>query len=189
MVVRLEGPVAPFAAAVRRLAAQMAPDIPAPILTTMSSELDSSISSERMMAMLSAFFAGCALLVTAIGLYGTLSYATARRTSEIGIRIALGAQRGQVVALIFRENAWIAAGGALAGLIAALLALRALASFLLWHLRPRSLGDDGINSHSGNRCQRRFADSGHPSLPHRAHHRHPLRVAIRPVQESPINHG
>ncbi len=129
-VVRLDGPVAPFAAAVRRLAAQMAPDIPSPILTTMSSELDSSISSERMMAMLSVFFAGCALLVTAIGLYGTLSYATARRTSEIGIRIALGAQRSQVVRLIFRENAWIAAGGALAGLVAALLALRALASFL-----------------------------------------------------------
>jgi len=129
-VVRLDGPVGPFAAAVRRLATQMAPDIPAPVLTTMSSELDSSISSERMMAMLSVFFAGCALLVTAIGLYGTLAYATARRTSEIGIRMALGAQRVQVVGLIFRENAWIAAGGSLAGLIVALLASRALASFL-----------------------------------------------------------
>ena len=129
-VLRLEGPVAPFAAAVRRLAGQMAPDIPAPVFTTMSSQIDSSISSERMMAMLSVFFAICALLVTAIGLYGTLSYATARRTSEIGIRIALGAQRHQVVSLIFRENAWIAAGGALAGLVVALFTLRALASFL-----------------------------------------------------------
>lgn len=74
-------------------------------------------------------FAACSLLVTAIGLYGSLSYATARRTSEIGIRIALGAQR-QVVGLIFRENAWITAAGALTGLIIALFALRALASFL-----------------------------------------------------------
>jgi predicted permease len=129
-VVRLDGPVAPFAAAVRSLATQMAPDIPAPVMTTMSSELDASISSERMMAMLSVFFAGCALLVTAIGLYGTLAYATARRTSEIGIRMALGAQRVQVVGLVFRENARIAAGGSLAGLVAALLAARALASFL-----------------------------------------------------------
>ena len=82
------------------------------------------------MAMLSVFFAGCALFITAIGLYGTLAHATARRTSEIGIRMALGAQRAQVVGLIFRENAWVAAGGLLAGLVAALLASRALTSFL-----------------------------------------------------------
>jgi len=99
-------------------------------MTSMSSTLDASISSERMMAMLSIFFAGCAMLVTAIGLYGTLAYATARRTSEIGIRMALGAQRLQVVAMVFRENAWIAVCGSLAGLGAALLASRALASFL-----------------------------------------------------------
>ena len=82
------------------------------------------------MAMLAVFFACCALLVTAIGLYGTLAYATARRTSEIGIRIALGASRKQVVCLVFRENAWIAAGGSLLGLIIALLVTRTLTSFL-----------------------------------------------------------
>jgi ABC-type antimicrobial peptide transport system permease subunit len=96
----------------------------------MSSDIDASISSERMMAMLSIFFALCALLVTAIGLYGTLAYATARRTSEIGIRMALGAQRTAVVGMVFRENAWLVAGGMVAGLVVALLATRALASFL-----------------------------------------------------------
>jgi ABC-type antimicrobial peptide transport system permease subunit len=129
-VLRIEGPPAPLAAAARSLAAKMAPDIPAPALTTMSSELDASISSERMMAMLAVFFAGCALLVTSIGLYGTLAYSAARRTSEIGIRMALGARRVQVVALVFRENAWIAAGGSLGGLAVALFASRVLASFL-----------------------------------------------------------
>jgi predicted permease len=132
-VVRLangNGSTAPFAASARKIAAQMAPDIPAPVLTTMSSTLDDSISSERMMALLSVFFALCALLVTAIGLYGTLAYSTARRTSEIGIRMALGAQRLQVVALVFRENAWVSLSGCAAGLIAALLASKALASFL-----------------------------------------------------------
>ena len=82
------------------------------------------------MAMLSVFFAGCALLVTAIGLYGTLAYATARRTSEIGIRMALGARRIEVVGMVFRENALLVAGGTVAGLVVALLATRALASFL-----------------------------------------------------------
>jgi ABC-type antimicrobial peptide transport system permease subunit len=108
----------------------MAPEIPAPEIMTMSSDIDASISSERMMAMLSIFFALCALLVTAIGLYGTLAYATARRTSEIGIRMALGAQRTAVVGMVFRENAWLVAGGMVAGLVVALLATRALASFL-----------------------------------------------------------
>ena len=135
-VVRIDGPAAPMAAAVRALTARMAPDIPAPTMTTLNSDIDESISSERMMAMLAVFFAGCALLVTAIGLYGTLAYATARRTSEIGIRMALGAHRTQVVAMVFRENAWIAAGGSLAGLLAALLASRALASFL-YNISPR----------------------------------------------------
>jgi hypothetical protein len=129
-VVRLEGPVAPLAGAARILTARMATDVPPPVMTTMSTVLDASISSERMMAMMAVFFAVCALLVTAIGLYGTLAYATARRTSEIGIRMALGARRAQVVELVFRENAWVAAGGSLAGLAIALLTSRALASFL-----------------------------------------------------------
>jgi predicted permease len=129
-LVRIDGPAAPIAAAARAITARMSPDVPAPALTTLSDELDASISSERMMALLSIFFAGCALLVTAIGLYGTLAYATARRTSEIGIRMALGAQRAQVIALVFRENVWVALCGSLAGLVAALFASRVLASIL-----------------------------------------------------------
>jgi predicted permease len=127
---RLEGPAAPFASGVRAIIAREVADIPAPIFSTMSSTLDQSLSAERMMAMLSVFFAACALLVTAIGLYGTLAYRTARRTSEIGIRMALGAQRLQVVSLVFRQNVGVTVIGALTGLAAALLAARALASFL-----------------------------------------------------------
>jgi predicted permease len=129
-VVRVDGPAAPLAGAARSIAARLAPDIPAPVMTTMDSVLDASISSERVMAVLSVFFAACALLVTGIGLYGTLAYATARRTSEIGIRMALGARRAQVVRMVFRENSLIAVVGSAAGLIAAILASRALASFL-----------------------------------------------------------
>jgi predicted permease len=130
VVVRVNGSAVPLASASRQIAARMAPEIPPPAITTLSGDIDNSIASERMMAMLSIFFAGCALLVTGIGLYGTLSYATARRTSEIGIRMALGAQRAQVVGMVFRENAWIAACGSAAGLTVALFAAKALASFL-----------------------------------------------------------
>lgn len=129
-VVRVGGAVGPFARAAQSLAGRMPPEIPPPVIMTMNSDIDASIDSERMMAMLAVFFAACALLVTAIGLYGTLAYSTARRTSEIGIRMALGAQRLQVVSLVFRQNLWTTAAGALAGLVMALLVSRALASFL-----------------------------------------------------------
>jgi predicted permease len=129
-VIRMDGPAAPMAAAARSLAARLAPDIPPPVMETMESVVDESLSTERVMALLAVFFAGCALLVTAIGLYGTLAYNTARRTTEIGIRMALGAQRRAVVSLIFRENAWIAAMGCGAGLLVALLGSRVLSSFL-----------------------------------------------------------
>jgi predicted permease len=129
-VIRTQGALGPLAAASRALVAKTAPDIPVPVMTTLNSRIDGSIGAERMMATLAVFFAVSALLVTAIGLYGTLAYATARRTSEIGIRIALGAQRLRVVGMIFRENAWVAVCGSALGLGIALFASRVLASFL-----------------------------------------------------------
>ncbi len=129
-VVRVEGNLAPLAAAARSITARLTPTIPAPVMTTLDEVLNNSIGAERMMAVLSLFFAGCALLVTAIGLYGTLAYSTARRTGEIGIRMAMGAQRSRVMGMVLRENALVAAIGAGAGLSAALLASRALGSFL-----------------------------------------------------------
>jgi predicted permease len=129
-VVRVEGSWTPLASSSRALAARLAPTIPAPLIRPMDDFVDTSVSSERMMAMLGVFFAACALLVTAIGLYGTLAYATARRTSEIGIRMALGAQRSRVMAMIFRENVAVAAIGCGAGLIVAIMLSKLLASFL-----------------------------------------------------------
>jgi len=135
-VVRTGGPTASLASAAHAIAARLAPTIPAPIVTPVSQVVDNSMVAERMMALLTVFFAACALLVTAIGLYGTLSYSTSRRTSEIGIRMALGAQRAGVVALVFRQNATIAIAGCAVGLIAAILASRALSSFL-YETSPR----------------------------------------------------
>jgi predicted permease len=129
-VVRVDGPAGPLANAARVLAMKMDPGIPAPVMTSMQSILDDSLSAERTMALLAVFFAVCALVVTGVGLYGTLAYATARRTSEIGIRMALGARRSQVVSMVFLQNAAVALAGTGMGVVAALLASRALASFL-----------------------------------------------------------
>ena len=126
----LSAQVAPLAASLRRIVAELAPEIPTPSFSNLEGQVDDSIAAERVMALLAVFFAVSALLVTAIGLYGVLSYSTARRTSEIGIRVALGAERGQVVSLVFRENAWIAAAGSALGLLVAVLASRALRTFL-----------------------------------------------------------
>jgi predicted permease len=129
-VVRVDGSATPLADAARALVRQADPAIPAPVMTSMDQVVQDSLSAERTMAMLALFFGVCALVVTAVGLYGTLAYATARRTSEIGIRMALGARRTQVARMVFAQNAAVALVGTSAGLFAALLASRALASFL-----------------------------------------------------------
>lgn len=129
-IIRTAGSPDSLVAPVRQLAAGMMPDFPAPFLSSMQRRVQESVIAERIMALLAGFFAASALLVTAIGLYGVLSYSTARRTSEIGIRMALGAERGQVVSMVFRENAWIAAAGSALGLLVAVLASRALKTFL-----------------------------------------------------------
>ena len=129
-VVRTEGPAAPLLGAAHALAAQMVPEVPMPTMTSAEVMVRNVMSAERMMALLSVFFAICALAVTAVGLYGTLAYATARRIGEIGIRMALGARRAQVARMVFLQNAAVALAGTGLGIAAALMASRALASFL-----------------------------------------------------------
>jgi predicted lysophospholipase L1 biosynthesis ABC-type transport system permease subunit len=129
-VVKAEGGSGGLTAAARAITAQMAPSVPAPVMTGMQEVVDQSLGAERMMTMLAMFFAACALVVTAVGLYGTLAYSTARRTSEIGIRMALGARRGQVVRMVFGQNLAVMMAGTATGLVGALLASKALASFL-----------------------------------------------------------
>ncbi len=77
--------------------------------------VDKSLATERLFATLSNFFGGLALLLMGVGLYGTLAYTTARRTPEIGVRMALGATRENVLWTVARENLLVAAVGAGAG--------------------------------------------------------------------------
>jgi predicted permease len=94
-----------------------------------------NLVGERMMAMLSGFFGLLAALLVVIGLYGVLSYFITQRRNEIGIRIALGAHRWQVIGLVMRDTAWMLAIGVILGTAFALIAGRA-ATTMLFGLKP-----------------------------------------------------
>jgi predicted permease len=92
--------------------------------------IQESLLRERLMATLAGLFGALAVLLTAVGLYGVISYTVARRTNEIGIRIALGADRWKVTALVFRETAAFLVAGLSAGVILSLAAGRSAGTFL-----------------------------------------------------------
>ena len=85
-------------------------------LNTMDSQIRELLVPERLMATLSAFFGGLATLIAMVGLYGVMSYMVTRRQSEIGIRMALGADRITVVGMVMSESAILVAFGAVLGL-------------------------------------------------------------------------
>jgi putative ABC transport system permease protein len=99
-------------------------------MRTMDEQIDQNVSNERMLALLAMSFALVALLTTAVGLYGVLAYATAQRTKEIGIRMALGAQRSAVVRLVLMDMAKVAAIGIVVALPVAVWLARWLQSQL-----------------------------------------------------------
>jgi predicted permease len=106
-------------AQLRRAVAEVAPDLPVLDVTTMSEQLALSLARERAVARLTGFFGVLALLLAAIGLYGVMSYGVARRTGEIGLRMALGSERREVVSLVMREVVLLVGLGVATGLAAA----------------------------------------------------------------------
>jgi predicted permease len=105
-------------ASVRSAVARIDPAIPVTSPTTFAEQMDRSLSTERMLAALSTAFGVIALLLTAVGLYGVMSFVVTRRTRELGLRSALGATRAGVVRLILREALLMVSVGTLIALAA-----------------------------------------------------------------------
>jgi ABC-type antimicrobial peptide transport system permease subunit len=115
---------------------QFDPHVPVVGLQTMNERIGFSLRTERLVASLSAVFGGLATLIAVIGLYGVMAYAVLRRTREIGIRMALGAMRSNVIAMVMRE-VFLLIGGGLAAGIALALALADLIRSQIYGLSAR----------------------------------------------------
>ena len=116
--------------AIRRVVAELNANIPIFHITTESEQIDRLLFQERLIARLSAFFGLLALVLACVGLYGLLSYEVSRRTREIGIRMALGAQGRDVVHLVVKQGLMLALVGTAAGIAVALAVTRYLTSML-----------------------------------------------------------
>jgi len=115
---------------VRRLVRELLPTVSVVRVTTMTDQVDASLIPERLIAMLSGFFGGVGALLAAIGLYGLLAYTVARRTAEIGIRMALGATERDVTRMVVGGALRLAATGLVLGMPLALLSRQVAARFL-----------------------------------------------------------
>jgi predicted permease len=116
--------------AARDMIRQVAPTLPLAQVSTQTDEIDRRFAQERLFAQAYAVFGGIALLLASIGLFGLMSYNVARRTGEMGVRMALGAQRGDVLRLVMRESMTLVVVGLAGGIAIALGAGRYIASLL-----------------------------------------------------------
>ena len=119
-----------LAGAIRSAVASFDPNLPIVGLQRMQDQLKADVASERLLSLLTGTFAGLATLLAAVGLYGVLAFNVARRTREIGIRMALGAGAAQVRRLMAREVATIVGIGLATGLLAAVLSGRLIQAVL-----------------------------------------------------------
>ncbi|MDQ2712835.1 MAG: FtsX-like permease family protein, partial [Acidobacteriota bacterium] len=129
-LIRYSGNAKDIVARVGKVLRKIAPDVPLGTPLAMDKVVGRTLATERLLATLGNFFGALALLLMAIGLYGTLAYMTSRRTPEIGVRMALGASQGSVVWTVIRENLAVVSMGVVLGLCAVALSVRYVQSFL-----------------------------------------------------------
>jgi ABC-type antimicrobial peptide transport system permease subunit len=114
----------------RQLLRSASPELANSTITTMNQIVEDSYGSQQLVTRLLEIFGGCALLLCVSGIYGLLAYLVSQRTRELGLRMALGAQRGQVMALILRQASWMLLAGLALGLVLAWFSSLLLRMFL-----------------------------------------------------------
>jgi predicted permease len=138
VVLRAAAPLAALRSAIPAAVREVEPELPVTDIRTETDQIAHSTARERMFMRLLVIFGGFAVLLACIGLHGVTSYAVARRTSEIGIRMALGAQRSQVLWMILRQVVVLALAGVALGLPIAFSASPVIGS-MLYGLAPRDM--------------------------------------------------
>ena len=128
--VRFSGDAAQITQQVRQAIQEVARDVPIGEVSTLAEEVDNSVSKYRLVAQLSASFGLLAVFLVGIGVYGLFSYTVARRTNEIGIRMALGAKPSEIMEMVLTEGALLTFLGLIIGLSVSLGLTRLLSSFL-----------------------------------------------------------
>ncbi|HVI71700.1 MAG TPA: ABC transporter permease, partial [Pyrinomonadaceae bacterium] len=127
---RTTGDPAPLTSQVRQMINQIDDKLPIFGVMSMSDQLHENLDQERLIAQLVSFFGALALILACIGLYGVMAHGVARRTNEIGIRMALGAKGGNIAWMILRETLYLVLAGLLIGVPAALLGARLISTQL-----------------------------------------------------------
>ncbi len=128
--VRAASNAADVAASVRQALRQVDPHLPVTGIHPLSRQIGRTMNREKLIAAISAAFAAAAMLLACMGIYGTASYAAARRTREIGVRMALGASQSGILRMVLREALVLTAAGIAVGLLAAAGLTRTLSSLL-----------------------------------------------------------
>ncbi len=130
LVVRASGDLSALVGPIREIVAEVDREQPIAAVRTMEEIIDQAIVGRRQQMTLLAAFAGLALLLASVGLYGVLSYAVTRRRREIGVRLALGASRAGVVSMIVRHGLLLTGAGLAAGFVLAWVVTRTMTTML-----------------------------------------------------------
>jgi putative ABC transport system permease protein len=135
LAVRTVGAAAAFEHTARQLVARRDPLLPLTSVTTLSQALDGSLAQQRLLFTLLAVFAGLAVIVSTVGIYGVVGYFVGQRTAEIGVRVALGAHRREIVGMVLRQSFAPVAVGLGIGLLVSV-ALARFVQSLLFEVSP-----------------------------------------------------